>query len=176
MRNRFFRVIWARRRWRWRRRFPSTSSIVASRFAREVDPNALATEADVDVVLSGSLLRSGDRLRVSTQLTEVPSGKLLWAQISEVTLGDMFQIQDDLTTRIVDSLALPLTAKEHTLLKRDVPSSARAYELYLRGNQLSRDAKQWAVARDFYLRCVEEDPRYAPAWTCFGRIHHVMAK
>jgi DNA-binding winged helix-turn-helix (wHTH) protein/tetratricopeptide (TPR) repeat protein len=152
------------------------SSMVASRFAGEVDPKALATEADVDVVLSGSLLRSGDRLRVSTQLTEVPSGKLLWAQISEVTLGDMFQIQDELTKRIVDSLALSLTAREHALLKRDVPSSARAYELYLRGNQLSRDAKQWAVARDFYVRCVEEDPRYAPAWTRLGRIHHVMAK
>jgi DNA-binding winged helix-turn-helix (wHTH) protein/tetratricopeptide (TPR) repeat protein len=152
------------------------SSIVASRFAGEVDPKALATEADVDVVLSGSLLRSGDRLRVSTQLTEVPSGKLLWAHTSEVALGDMFQIQDELATRIVDSLALPLTAREHTLLKRDVPASARAYELYLRGNQLSHDPKQWAVARDFYIRCVEEDPGYAPAWARLGRIHHVMAK
>src|ERR1700686_2840631 len=88
----------------------------------------------------------------------------------------MFQIQDELTTRIVDSLALPLTASEHTLLKRDVPSSARASELYLRGNQLSRDAKQWAVARDYNGGCGEEDPRYAPAWTRLGRIHHVMAK
>jgi DNA-binding winged helix-turn-helix (wHTH) protein/tetratricopeptide (TPR) repeat protein len=152
------------------------SSLAASRFAGEPDPRALAAEGDVDVVLTGSLLRSGDRLRVSTQLTEVPAGTLLWAQTSEVVLGDMFQIQDELATRIVDSLALPLTAREHTLLKRDVPSSARAYELYLRGNELSRDAKQWAVARDFYARCLEEDPRYAPAWTRLGRIHHVMAK
>ena len=152
------------------------SSIVASRFAGEVDPKALAAEAEVDVVLSGSLLRSGDRLRVSTQLTEVPSGRLLWSQTSEVTLGDMFQIQDQLATRIVDSLALPLTAREHTLLKRDVPSSARAYELYLRGNRLSHDPKQWAAARDFYLRAVEDDPGYAPAWARLGRMHHVMAK
>ncbi|HEV2983151.1 MAG TPA: winged helix-turn-helix domain-containing protein [Vicinamibacterales bacterium] len=152
------------------------SNIVASRFAGEVDPKALATEADVDVVLSGSLLRSGDRLRVSTQLTEVPGGKLLWAHTSEVALGDIFQIQDELATRIVNSLALPLTVREQTLLKRDVPSSARAYELYLRGNQLSRDPKQWEVARDFYRRCVEADPGYAPAWARLGRIHHVMAK
>jgi DNA-binding winged helix-turn-helix (wHTH) protein/tetratricopeptide (TPR) repeat protein len=152
------------------------SSLAASRFAGDPDPKALAAEGDVDVVLTGSLLRSGDRLRVSTQLTEVPAGTLLWAQTSEVVLGDLFQIQDELATRIVDSLALPLTAREHALLKRDVPSNARAYELYLRGNQLSRDAKQWAVARDFYVRCLEEDPRYAPAWTRLGRIHHVMAK
>jgi DNA-binding winged helix-turn-helix (wHTH) protein/tetratricopeptide (TPR) repeat protein len=152
------------------------SSLVASRFAGEVDPRALATEADVDVVLSGTLLRSGDRLRVSTQLTEVPGGRLLWAHTSEVALGDMFQIQDELATRIVDSLALPLTAREQTLLKRDVPSSPRAYELYLRGNQLSHDPKQWAMARDFYIRCVQEDPGYAPAWARLGRIHHVMGK
>src|SRR4029077_10084031 len=120
------------------------SSLVASRFAGEVDPKALATEADVDVVLSGTLLRSGDRLRVSAQLTEVPGGRLLWAHTSEVALGDMFQIQDELATRIVDSPALPLTAREHTLLKRDVPGSPRAYELYLRANQLSHDPKQWA--------------------------------
>jgi tetratricopeptide (TPR) repeat protein len=86
------------------------------------------------------------------------------------------QVQDELTRRIVDSLSLPLTTREHGILKRDVPASAKAYELYLRGNQLSHDAKQWAAARDLYLRCVTEDPRYAPAWARLGRIHHVMGK
>ena len=62
------------------------------------------------------------------------------------------------------------------MLQRDVPPSKRAYEYFLRGNQLSHDAKQWSVARDLYQRCVEEDPRYAPAWARLGRIHHVMAK
>jgi tetratricopeptide (TPR) repeat protein len=57
-----------------------------------------------------------------------------------------------------------------------VPRSARAYEYYLRGNQLSHDSQQWTVARDLYLRCVEEDPRFAPAWARLGRIHHVMGK
>jgi tetratricopeptide (TPR) repeat protein len=93
-----------------------------------------------------------------------------------VPLGDIFQLQDELTTRIVQSLSLPLTAREHRILKRDVPASTRAYELYLRGNQLSHDSKQWTAARDLYLRCVEDDPRYAPAWARLGRIHHVVGK
>jgi tetratricopeptide (TPR) repeat protein len=46
----------------------------------------------------------------------------------------------------------------------------------LRGNQFSHDSKQWSAARDLYLRCVEADPCYAPAWARLGRIHHVMAK
>jgi DNA-binding winged helix-turn-helix (wHTH) protein/tetratricopeptide (TPR) repeat protein len=153
------------------------SSIVASRFGGSpIEPQRIAAEADVDVVLSGTLLRAGEQLRVSTQLTEVPAGTLLWSQTSQVPVGDTFQLQDDLCHRIVESLSLPLTKREHRMLKRDVPSSARAYEFFLRGNQLSYDAKQWTVARDLYVRCVEEDPRYAPAWARLGRIHHVIEK
>jgi len=59
---------------------------------------------------------------------------------------------------------------------RDVPASATAYEYFLRGNQLSYEPRQWSVARDLYLRCVEEDPRFAPAWARLGRMHHVMGK
>ena len=153
------------------------SSIAASRFAGEsLDLKKIAAEADVDVVLSGTLLRAGEQLRVSTQLTEVPAGTLLWSQTSQVPLGDIFQVQDDLAHRIVGSLSLPLSAREHRMLKRDVPSSAKAYELFLRANQFSHDSKQWNFARDLYVKCIEEDPRYAPAWARLGRIHHVMGK
>lgn len=153
------------------------SSIVASRFAGEPpDPRKIASETDVDVVLTGTLLRAGEQLRVSTQLTEVPAGTLLWSHTDQVPLGDIFHVQDELAQRILESLSLPLTAREHRMLKRDVPANARAYEFYLRGNQLSHDAKQWKVARDLYLRCVQEDPRYAPVWARLGRIRHVIGK
>jgi DNA-binding winged helix-turn-helix (wHTH) protein/tetratricopeptide (TPR) repeat protein len=153
------------------------SSVFAARFAGEaLDPKRIAAEADVDVVLTGTLLRGGEKLRVSTQLTEVPAGTLLWSQTWQVSLGDIFQVHDELTSQIVESLALPLTTREQRMLKRDVPTSSSAYELYLRGNQLSLDSKQWTLARDVYLRCVEEDPRYAPAWARLGRMYHVISK
>ena len=63
-----------------------------------------------------------------------------------------FSVQDELTQLIVDSLSLPLTAREQRMLRRDVPASTKAYEFFLRGNQLSYDAKQWGVARDLYVR------------------------
>src|SRR5215813_2124118 len=153
------------------------SSVFAARFAGEaLDPKKIAADADVDVVLTGTLLRGGEKLRVSTQLTEVPAGTLLWSQTWQVSLGDIFQVHDELTSHIVESLALPLTAREQRMLKRDVPTSSSAYELYLRGNQLSLDSKQWTLARDVYLRCVEEGPRYAPAWARLGRMYHVIGK
>jgi DNA-binding winged helix-turn-helix (wHTH) protein/tetratricopeptide (TPR) repeat protein len=153
------------------------SSLVASRFAgAAVDPKAIAAEADVDVVLSGSLLRSGEQLRLSTQLTEVPAGTLLWSRTWQVSLGDLFRVEDELTSRVVESLALPLTVRERGLLTRDAPCTPKAYELYLRGNQLSQDPKQWSGALDLYLRAVAEDPRCAPAWARLGRIYHVTGK
>jgi serine/threonine protein kinase len=153
------------------------SSLVAARFAGETpDLKAIATEADVDVVLTGTLLSSAGQLRVSTQLVETPSGALLWSKTSQVALRDIFQLQDDLVSRIVDSLSLPLTAHEHRRLKHDVPASPTAYEYYLRGNLLYYDWAKITVARDLYLSCVEEDPQYAPAWARLGRCYRLIAK
>jgi hypothetical protein len=73
----------------------------------------------------------------------------------------LFHLQDQLTSRIVESLALPLTVREQRMLKHDVPATAKAYEFYLRTNQLAETA--WSIARDLYLQCVQEDHQYAPA-------------
>ncbi len=153
------------------------SSAAAGRFGGDSpDFRRMATEADVDVVVTGTLLRSGDRVRVTTQLVEAPAGTVLWSQSAQVTLTDIFELEDSLVHRIVEALALPLTAREHRLLAQDVPESPKAYEFYLRGNQLATDSSTWAVARDLYLQCVETAPRYAPAWARLGRVYRLLAK
>ena len=154
------------------------SSVAASRFGGSEAPDLrrIAAEADVDVCLSGSLLRSRNEVRVNTQLTEVPAGTLLWSHTLQMPLGDVFQVQDELARGIFESLRVPLTAREHRGMARDIPASAKAYEFYLRGNHLSYEAKQWPVACELYLRCVEEDPNFAPAWARLGRMYHVMGK
>ena len=153
------------------------SSLVASRFAgAPVDEKAIGAQADVDVIVTGTLMRAGKDIRVSAQLTDVSTGTLLWSKTEQAPVGDCFQLQDDLTRHIVASLELPLSAGDKRRLTSDVPSSTQAYDYFLRGNQLSVDAKQWTVARDLYEQCVAEDPRYAPAWARLGRMYHVMAK
>ena len=153
------------------------SSLVASRFAgATVDEKAIGAQADVDVIVTGTLMRAGKEIRVSAQLTDVSTGTLLWSKTEQAPVGDCFQLQDDLTQHIVASLELPLSVGDKRRLTSDVPASKQAYDYFLRGNQLSVDAKQWSVARDLYEQCVTEDPRYAPAWARLGRMHHVMAK
>src|SRR5215207_428424 len=89
-------------------------------------------------------------------------------------LGDIFQLQDALTTRIVESLSVPLTARDRQTLVRDVPGSATAYEFYLRANQLAYQAQNWTVAQGLYEQCLQEDPGYAPAWARLARIHRLL--
>ncbi len=153
------------------------SSLAASRFSSDApDLKMIATEAEVDAVLVGTLLRAGDQLRVSSQLVEAPAATVMWSNTTQVPVGDLFRLQDELTGRIVESLSIPLTNRERRMLKQDVPTSPRAYELYLRANEMSRDSRQWQAALDLYEQCVTEDPHYAPAYVGIGRMHRMIGK
>jgi serine/threonine protein kinase/tetratricopeptide (TPR) repeat protein len=152
------------------------SSAVAARFAAEApDLKALATDADVDRVVLGTLLRVGDQLRAAAQLVEAPSGTLITSHTVQASLGDLFRLQDDIAQRVAQALSLPLGGgvSAHT---PDAPHDARAYELYLRGNELARTYDGMPAARDLYQRCLELDPRFAPAWARLGRCLRVIGK
>jgi serine/threonine protein kinase/tetratricopeptide (TPR) repeat protein len=152
------------------------SSMSASRFGATADLKTLATEADVDIALTGTLLRAGEQIRVTTQLVEVPGGTVQWSLTSQATMSDLFQLQDSLTQRIVESLELPLTEREAKLVRHDVPATPRAHEFYLRAGQQGGSPEAWRIARDLYTRALDEDPRYAPAWARLARIHLLLGK
>ncbi|MGH9968113.1 MAG: winged helix-turn-helix domain-containing protein [Pyrinomonadaceae bacterium] len=153
----------------------------AARYADEIlDLKRIAEESQAEAVLTGTILRAGNRIRVTCQLLEAPNGNVLWWHEPQVTMSDLFELQDNLVRGIVESLSLSLSAREHGRLKRDVPTTSEAYEFYLRGNELSRRGlagfADLTVARDLYLRCVENDPHYAPAWAQLGRCYRLIGK
>jgi TolB-like protein len=151
------------------------SSAVAARFAGPApDLKALAAEADVDRVVMGTLLRSGDQLRAAVQLVDAPAGTLLTSHTVQSTLGDLFRLQDDIARRVSEALALPLSGAPAS--PSPPPQDARAYELYLRANELARTYDGLAAARDLYQRSLELDSRFAPAWAHLGRCHRVIGK
>ncbi len=152
------------------------SSSTAARFAGEApDLKAVAAEADVDRVVLGTLLRSGDELRVAVQLVDATTGTLLTSHTVQSSLGDLFRLQDDIARRVVETLSLPLRGGTPSP-RPDSPQDPRAYELYLRANELARTYDGLSRARDLYERCLELDPRFAPAWAHLGRCHRVIGK
>ncbi len=153
------------------------SSLAAAKFSADApDLKAIANQTEVDLVLLGTLMRAGTQLRVSTQLVDASAATVVWSHTAQVPVGDLFSLQDDLTGRIVQSLSLPLTARERRMLKQDVPASPAAYELYLRANEMSRESQQWEAALEVYERAIAEDPQYAPAWAGAGKMHRMIGK
>lgn len=150
------------------------SNVAALRFGPSADLPKLASELDVNHVLTGTLLRAGDRLRVTCQLVEAPGGNLVWSETTERPLGDLFELQDAISRHIVD--ALPLDPGTRRREVRDVPVNPRAYELFLRANQFTKNSADWIVARQLYEQCVAEDPEFAPAWAMLGRMHRLIGK
>jgi len=152
------------------------SSATAARFAGDApDLKAVATEADVDRVVTGTLLRAGDQLRVATQLVEAPAGTLLASHTVEASLGDLFRLQDDIARRMVEALSLPLGGSE-AFPTPQAPHDARAYGLYLRANEQAQRYATLPAARDLYRQCLDLDPGFAPAWAQLGRCERVIDK
>jgi TolB-like protein len=156
------------------------SSGAARRYAAgDFDPRSIGREAGVDVVLRGTILRSGERVRVMTELVEAASGTVLWTKTAQVALGDLFELEDALVHQIAESLALPLSNHDRRRLVQEAPASPKAYELYLRANQITYSSQYTSPliqARDVYRECVEEDPNFAPAWARLGRVYRVISK
>ncbi len=141
-----------------------------------MDLQALARTAQVDAVVTGTLLRAGNEVRLSAQLVAVPDGSLLWSHTIQAPVTDLFQLQDALTNAIVSALHVPLSAHDRRALRQDVPVSGAAYELFLRANKLAADSSAWIEVKDLLERAVELDPGYAPAWARLGRTLRVLAK
>jgi serine/threonine protein kinase len=154
------------------------SSLMAMGFQGLPDPRRIAVEADVDAILTGSVLRAGDRIRLTCQLVEAPNGRMIWSETMSSSMQDLFKIQDELCARVVQSLTAPPSERERRILRRDVPASAKAYEYYLRANQIAatRTLDNMRLARDLYLQCLDEDRDYAPAWARLGRAYRFIDK
>ena len=151
------------------------STAAARQFSTEhPDFKRLAVEVDVDRVVMGTLLRSGEEVRVAAELIEAPGGTLVASHAVQAPLGDLFTLQDEIVSRLVDALAPPLGTPATP--RPEAAPNARAYELYLRGNEVGRTYPGLRRAQDFYERAVVLDPKFAPAWAKLGRCYRVIGK
>ncbi|TNF78442.1 MAG: tetratricopeptide repeat protein [Acidobacteria bacterium] len=141
------------------------SSALSAR-ANGDDVQEIGRRLGVDTVLEGSVRKSGDRLRITVQLIDVDAGLHLWSERYDRQTGDIFTIQDEITSRVVQHLEASLPAAAPTMLVRPQTENLEAYHLYLRGRHFW--AKRTAAALTDGLRsfeqAVELDPGYALAW------------
>jgi len=153
----------------------SQEGMIVTAAAATEDAAEVARRSSGDAVLSGTILRAGEFVRVTAQLLEGSTGRVLRAHTSQGTLDDIFRLQDDLAGEIVDALPIDPDARRPGQSGRR-PKSGRAYELYLRANQLAGQRQTLPEACRLYDECLQLDPQWAPAWAKVGRAYRVLAK
>ncbi len=133
---------------------------------RNVHIGEVGKSLGVRYVLEGSVRKSGNRVRVTAQLIDAPTGGHLWAERFDRELTDIFAVQDDVTTQIVSALAISLSAGERRSIAAEHTDNPEAYDCFLRGRELwwvhARAAN--AEAEKLLQRAIELDPGYAPAF------------
>jgi TolB-like protein len=93
----------------------------------------IAQESNVDAVVEGTVLRSGNRVRITAQLIRASTDKHLWAQSYEGEFRDTLAVQNKVARAIADQIRIKLNPQEHTELKKARALNAEAYEAYLKG-------------------------------------------
>lgn len=106
-------------------------SAVRSYTTLEQDAVAAGRDQRVDAVLDGSIQRSGERIRVMVRLVRVEDGRQLWTSQFDEKFTNVFSVQDSISERLVDALALNLSGEERTLLRKHSTENSEAYQAYL---------------------------------------------
>lgn len=138
----------------------------SSFYYKSKSTGAVAGELGVRYVLNGSVLRDSERIRVKGQLSDAVTGKHLWAEHYDRELVDLFALQDEITDRIVASIAPELDYLERQRRRKTSPENLNVWELYQQALTLHQSAMGHeckSVVRQFDEVC-ELDPEFAPAF------------
>jgi len=126
----------------------------------------IAKELNVDAIVEGTVLRSGNRVRVTAQLVSASPERHLWADSYQGDLTDIFSLQDRVARSIAREIRVSLTPEEQARLTNTPPFEPEAYDAYVRGryysSQITADGFEKAVVS--FRRAIELQPRYAQAY------------
>src|SRR6476660_600451 len=135
---------------------------------RSVDVRTIGRDLGVRSVLEGSIRRAGNRLRITAQLIDAATGAHLWADRYDRDLTDIFEVQDDVTQRIVDALKVTLSPAQKARLADSGTPNIDAYDCYLRGRELLRgttkNRETFEQSTRFFTRALELDATYSQAY------------
>jgi DNA-binding winged helix-turn-helix (wHTH) protein/TolB-like protein/Tfp pilus assembly protein PilF len=132
-----------------------------------IDIQKVATELNVDTLLIGTFIRDGDDLRITYQLVDGKTDKILGRGTIDLKYDKLLRVQDNVAQHVIKDLELNLSPSEAARIKPDAPVNPLAYEYYLRGVDLHGQHK-FPIAIKMLEKSTEIDPNYAAAWAYLG--------
>ena len=132
----------------------------------------IAQELNVDAVIEGSALRSGDRVRVTAQLIDVETELALWAETYERDFQDLLVLQSEVAQAVAREIEVAVSPEETTRLASAPPVNPEAHENYLKGlfHWYKLTPQELATALSYFELALEKDPDYAPAHVGIAKV------
>ena len=143
----------------------------------EQDSSAAGRELQVSSVLEGNVQKVADRIRVTARLINVADGASLWAGTFDEKFTDVFAVQDAISQKVADALALRLSGEEKRRLTKRDTKNLEAYQLYLTGryHHARLIPPEIRTAIGFYQQAIDLDPDYAPAYFGLAEANRSLA-
>ena len=132
-----------------------------------IDLQKVAAELKVDTLLTGSFIRDGDNLRITYQLVDAKTERILGQGVIDLKYDNLLTVQDKVTSQLISELQLTLSPTEAERLKPDAGVNPLAYEFFLQGLDFHGQHK-FPLAIKMLEKSTEIDPNYAPAWAYLG--------
>jgi TolB-like protein/DNA-binding winged helix-turn-helix (wHTH) protein/Tfp pilus assembly protein PilF len=136
----------------------------------------IARELNVDALLVGSVLRSGDTVRISAQLIQARSDKNLWAESYERDLHDILALQADVARTVAEQIKIQVTPQESEKVFTAGTVNPEAYDSYLKGNYYwgKFTVASMRKALFYYQQAIDKDPNYALAYVGLANAYHEL--
>lgn len=132
-----------------------------------IDLQKVAADLKVDTLLTGSFIRDGNNLRITYQLVDAKTEKILGQGMIDLKYDNLLAVQDKVSGQLISELQLKLSPVEMEHLKAEASVSPLAYEYFLQGLDLYGQHK-FPLAIEMFEKTTEIDPNYAPAWAYLG--------
>ncbi len=141
------------------------------------DLRVAGSELGVDVLLDGRVQKAGDRIRLSVQLVRAADGVPIWAETFDEPFKDVFAVQDAISQRVTNALALQLNSEEKRGLAKRYTDNVEAYQLFLKGEFQWRTFRMDAVRTsiNYYNEALKIDPNYALAYAGLAKSYNVIS-
>ena len=138
----------------------------------------IARELNVEAVVAGSVLRAGDRVRITAQLIHAATDTHLWAESYERDLREVLTLQSEVARTIVQEVQIKLTAQDQARLSSSRRVNPQAYEAYLKGryswNKRTEEGLKKGI--EFFHQAIEKDPTYALAYTGLADSYNILGQ
>jgi serine/threonine protein kinase/Tfp pilus assembly protein PilF len=144
---------------------------------KNIDVREIGRKLGVDFLLEGSVRKAGEQLRITVQLIDIADGSHIWSERYDRKLTDVFNIQDEISVKIVEKMKISLGRQERDLITKRYTDNTGAYNLYLKGKYYWYQFSEYGYNKgiEYFKKAIDLDPDFALAYASIADCYAFLA-